>query len=84
MSPRPAKLGSLNRAVRQINAEVLEWAFAHPSPTRYYIREEGGRYSIRGLCLSALARKFGHVFVRPPVGDLGRPAVGVVWPSPGG
>lgn len=34
--------------------------------------------------LSALVRKFGHVFVRPPVGDLGRPAAGVVWPSPGG
>src|SRR3954452_24294324 len=62
MSPRPAKLGSLNRAVRQINPEVLEWAFAHPSPTRYYIREEGGRYSIRGLCLRVGARViwFGH------------------------
>ena len=62
MSPRPAKLGSLNRAVKQINADVLEWAFAHPSPTRYYIREENGRHSIRGLCLRIGARViwFGH------------------------
>ncbi|HYO15598.1 MAG TPA: hypothetical protein VE685_20570, partial [Thermoanaerobaculia bacterium] len=56
MSPRPSKLGSLNRAVKLINAEVLGWAFAHPSPTRYYIREEGGRNSIRGLCLRVGAR----------------------------
>jgi integrase len=62
MSPRPSKLGSLNRAVKLINAEALGWAFAHPSSTRYYIREEGGRHSIRGLCLRVGARVvwFGH------------------------
>lgn len=56
MSPHPPKPGSLNRAVKLINAEVLGWAFAHPSPTRYYLREEGGRSSIRGLCLRVGAR----------------------------
>lgn len=56
MSPRPAKLGSLNRAIKLINAEALQWAFAHPFPTRYYIREEGGRNSLRGLCLRVGAR----------------------------
>ena len=35
----------------------------------------GGELScLRGRLLSALARKFGHVFVRAPVGDLGRSA----------
>jgi hypothetical protein len=56
MTSHAAKTGSLNRAVKLINIEVLGWAFAHPSPTRYFIREEGGRHSIRGLCLRVGAR----------------------------
>lgn len=56
MTSHSSKPGSLNRAVKLINAEVLGWAFAHPSPTRYFIREEGGRHSIRGLCLRVGAR----------------------------
>jgi tetratricopeptide (TPR) repeat protein len=38
---------------------------------------------VNSLKLSALARKFGHVFVRLPVGGLGRSLFEVVWPDPG-
>jgi len=55
------------------------------SSTYRWLPESRRRLSIthRRFALSTLARKFGHVFVRRPVGGRGRSLVGVVWPSHG-
>jgi integrase len=60
--PRTPANGSLNRAVKLINQDVLRTAFAQPGKDRYYIRERGGRDSIPGLFLRVGARIvwFGH------------------------
>jgi integrase len=49
-------------SVRHINQDILRRAFSEPRSDRYYIREQGGRDSINGLCLRVGARVvwFGH------------------------
>jgi hypothetical protein len=60
--PRKSGEGSLNRAVKVINQEVLRHAFASSAKDRYFLREKGGRDSIQGLHLRVGARVvwFGH------------------------
>jgi hypothetical protein len=60
--PRTSGQGSLNRAVKVINQEVLRHAFATSAKDRYFLREKGGRDSIQGLHLRVGARVvwFGH------------------------
>jgi integrase len=60
--PGTSGQGSLNRAVKVINQEVLRHTFATSAKDRYFLREKGGRDSIQGLHLRVGARVvwFGH------------------------
>ncbi len=69
----------LARAKRKVaHAYMRSWAFRKALHELVQVKGLVDTYD-----LSTLARKFGHVFVRRPVGGPGRALVGVAWPSPG-